>query len=367
MSLNTMSKKFAGCLLLFLILQAELVGADWKVEVSGFFGQIDNYRQAVNYLLSRLEALDREEKPLAYILLAYSYEKLAEKDSEYKWLGQYFEKCRGYRPQFDFLDEYTTAAVIDYLTSWLERFPLITEVAFLDGKIYDKPEPPAKLLLAVHMANSAYYRLSAGKNIISGGIFNKGLNVITLKADRLFDQSGRHLYFLDVKADDLVLRKEIEIDIQLEPSLPEKRIEFQMKNSRKKDEIKNIEYKLSMFIGDKLIVSSRKIQPYKLALKLDIPLTKGKYQPFGPVVDKASPFNADPLANSFSIPQAIASLAQLLKGSGKKSQAAKKAPPPQEKKQIEITFIRKKSQGIEEKVDAALKLKAKTLKVFAYK
>jgi len=82
LSLNTMSKKFAGCLLLFVFLQAELVGADWKVEVSGFFGQIDNYRQAVNYLLSRLEALDREEKPLAYILLAYSYEKLAEKDSD---------------------------------------------------------------------------------------------------------------------------------------------------------------------------------------------------------------------------------------------------------------------------------------------
>lgn len=361
-----MINKIVSLWLVFLIFHAGLY-ADWKVDVCSFFGQTNDYQQAVNYLLSHLEKISETDKPLVYILLAYSYEKLADENNEYKWLGAYFEKCRGYRPLFNFLEEYTSAAAINYIRSWEERFPLITEVALLDSRIYDKPAPPEKLIMAVHMANDAYYRLSKGKSIISGGTLKKGLNVISFETDHLFEQSGKHTYFLDVKADDLVLRKEIEVDVQLKAPTAEKRIEFRTKGEKTDNKVKNIEYKLSMFVGDKLIVTSKKIQPYKLELKLDLPLTKGKFQPFGPVVDKSDPFTADPLANSFSILNAVAGITQLLKGIGKKGAEGKKLPPPQERKQIEINFIRKNPQGIEEKVNAVLKLGAKTLEVFSYK
>lgn len=366
LSLSTMIRKSISWWLILAFFQIGL-SANWKVEVAGFFGQRPNYRSAINYLLSSSKTIAREEKLLAYLLLAYSYEKLGDKENEYKWLGKYFEIGRGYNPRFNFLDEYTAAAVRDYLNNWLEKYPLITDLAFVDTEKEDMNLPPATFLLAVHTANRAYYRLTIGKNIVSGGILNKGLNIINLPAGPLLEEAGKQIYFLDAKVGDLVLRKKIEVDVQLEPIFPPKRIEFQMKNSQKSEEIKNLEYKLSMFIGDKLIVSSRKIQPYKLTLKLDIPLTKGKFQPFGPVVDKASPFNADPLANSVSIPQAVASLVQLLTGNSKKSQTAAKRSAPREIKQIEITFIRKNAQGIEERIRAYLKLKVATIKVFAYK
>jgi len=366
LSLSTMIRKSVSCLLILVFFQLAL-SADWKVEVASFFGPNNNYESAINYLLSHLETISREEKPSAYLLLAYLYERLADRDNQYKWLGQYFDIGRGYKPQLNFLDENTASAVINYLNGWLQKYPLITGLAFIDLKKKEISRLPEAFLLAVHMANPAYYRLAIGKNIVSGGLLNKGLNIINLEASPLLEKTGKHAYFFDVKIDDLVVRKKIEVEVQLKSIFPQKRIEFQMKNRQKKDEVKNLEYKLSMFIGDRLIVSSRKVQPYKLTLKLDIPLTKGKYQPFGPVVDKTSPFNADPLANSVSIPQAIASLVQLLTGKSEKSQQVKKMSLPQEMNQLEITFIRKNAQGIEEKVWARLKLKVTSLKVFAYK
>lgn len=350
-----MIKKVVWLFLAVLTLYWSLY-ADWKVDISYYFGQRNDYQGAINYLRSHFEKIDEIDKPLVFILMAYSFERLVDKNKEYKWLGEYFEKCRGYRPLFDFLDETTAAAIINYIKNWEEEYPLIDEVTLINGRKYIGPAPPSNLIIGISIANDAYYKLSEEENILKGGLLKKGFNLISIEADHLFEKSGRHIYFLDVKSGDFILRKEIEIDIQLKSGKEEK---------GKESKAKNIEYKLSVFIGDELIVSSTKLHPYKPPLKVDIPLTRGKYQPFGPE-DKSDPFKTDPFSSSFSIMNAVAGIYQLVKELKREKTKGKELYTIQKTQQIKTNFMRKNSEGLEEEIKAVITLKAKTLKTFSY-
>ncbi|MFQ5835397.1 MAG: hypothetical protein ACE5HR_05685, partial [bacterium] len=90
-----MIKKVVWLFLAVLTLYWSLY-ADWKVDISDYIGQRNDYQGAINYIRSHFKKIDEKDKPLVFILMAYSFDRLADKNSEYKWLGEYFEKCRGY-------------------------------------------------------------------------------------------------------------------------------------------------------------------------------------------------------------------------------------------------------------------------------
>ena len=80
-----------------------------------------------------------------------------------------------------------------------EELPLISDISLINSNI-NGPNPPAKLVIGVDMERDAYYKLSDRENTIKGGLFKRGINIISIEADDLFQKSGSHIYFLDFKA-----------------------------------------------------------------------------------------------------------------------------------------------------------------------
>ncbi|UCC41633.1 MAG: hypothetical protein JSV96_09550 [Candidatus Aminicenantes bacterium] len=323
---------------------------DWKTEVSETLGNKD-YKGTIDLLLRNVKK--DIPYPIVNGLLAYSYYKLKNTNGEYKWLQEYIETYRGTEFIFLFLDDQTFADVSDYMKTWKRKYPLITEIALIDSEIYKRFTPPDKIVLGIDIENPAYYKLYHGKKIIKGGLLNRGFNSLSIGAHELFKNSGSHVYLLDIKTEDLFLKKELEIDIQLDTQFATKKAEVR---------VRNIEYNLSLFIGDELIISSKKLHQEKLSWKFKIPAATTNLSPLIPP-EKADPSKADYSLNSFSIPGAVAGILQLIEGLKKKESPEEKVSYFQKGKQLTTTFIRKNWEGINKEVKAVIRLKTRHLKI----
>lgn len=344
-----MNKKIL--VLLFIVsLHFNLFG-DWKTEVSEHLG-IKDYKGAIELLLRNFKK--EAPNPIIGGLLAYSYDKLNNKNGEYRWLQEYFETYRGTEIIFTFLDNSTYMDVSHYIRTWKRKYPLITEIALIDSEIYKRSIPPDKIVIGVDIENPAYYKLSDDKKIIKAGLFSRGFNSFSLAAHELFQNSGSHIYILDIKAEDLYLKKELEVDIQLASQIITKKTD---------EKPRNIEYNLSMFIGDELIISSRKLHQEKLSWKFEIPAPTTNLSPLIPP-EKVDPRKEDYTSHSFSIPAAVAGVLQLIKGLKKKESPEERVSYFQKSKQLTTTFIRKNLDGIEKEVRAVIRLKTRQLKIF---
>jgi hypothetical protein len=323
---------------------------DWKIEVSEYLSNKD-YNRAIDLLLRNL--IKDAPNPIASGLLAYSYNKQKNKNDEYKWLQEYFENYRGTEIIFTFLDNFTYNEVLNYLRTWKRKYPLITEIALIDSEIYKRSTPPEKIVIGIEIENPAYYRLSDDKKLIKGGLFNRGFNSFSLTAYELFENSGSHIYILDLKAEDLFLKKELEIDIQLDSQVITKRADEQSRD---------FEYNLSLYIGDELIIASKKFHHEKLSWKFEIPAPTSNLSPLIPP-EKVDPRKEDFTAHSFSIPDAVAGVLGLIKGLKKKESEEEKVSYFQKTKRLTTTFIRKNLEGIEKEVRAVIMLKTRHLKI----
>jgi len=228
-----------------------------------------------------------------------------------------------------------------------EELPLISDISLINSNTSGL-NPPAKLMIGVDMERDAYYKLSDKENTIKGGLFKRGLNIISIEADDLFQKSGSRIYFLDFKANDLMLRKEIEIDIQLDSH------EIVKKTDDKRE---NQEFELSMFIGDKLILTSKKLPQITPSVKLEFPPWPDTYKPHNPIERVNSPLN------SFSIFDAVGVAYDLIKKLVSKKSEEKEVNPIQMQKQMKATFLRKNSEGASEEVRAVITLKTRDLKI----
>lgn len=220
----------------------------------------------------------------------------------------------------------------------------IFDIALIKSEIYDKSMPPAEISIGIEMGEDAFYKLSDKNDVIRGGLFHKGLNILYLEASRFFEKSDSRIYFLDLKKGNSLLRKEIEIDIKLES---------EEKEAKPAEKAVNPEYKLSMFVGDELIVTSKKVPPKHIPLKVDLPPWPEEYKPFGPVDTSEFTFN------SFSILEAIGVLQGLIKNLGKGKEKEQQFKPIPRLKQITTTFVRIDTEGITRKVEAVITLKTK--------
>jgi len=238
---------------------------------------------------------------------------------------------------------------------------VVTDISLVPDRINDGLNRPTKLVLGVEMAKNAYYKLSDAEEVIKGGLFHRGLNLLTIENSQLFERSATLSYFLDLKVDELTLRKEIEIDIQMdsgenERKIKEKIIDFEGKtkdskegNLKEKREIP--EYKLSMFIGGKLITSSQKLPYRDFSPKVELPPSPGIFNPFGPI-DKTNP-----AVNSVPILDAVGAVYGLIKDLISKKKEKEPPKPIQRQKQVTITFLRRTQEGKTEEVKAVIALK----------
>ena len=230
-----------------------------------------------------------------------------------------------------------------------EEFLIIADMGLINSKISNGLTPPARLVVGIDIKKEAYYKLSYKKDIIGGGLFNKGLNIFNIEATDLFEKSGSFKYILDLKVGALVLSKEIEINIQLDSFDDIKKTE---------DKIKNPEYEISLFIGDKLVTSSKKkLISSKLSYKVELPPMPENYDAFYDLK------RSDPALNSFSILDAVGAAYGLVKKLITEKNKEKREIPIQKHRQITRTFLRKNSEGVAKEVKAVITLKIKELKI----
>lgn len=221
--------------------------------------------------------------------------------------------------------------------------PLITDIALIKTDPCDQPFPPRKLIVGVEISADAYYKLSFKGDIIKVGLLHRGLNLIHLEASHLFQATAKHTYFLGLKREDIILEKEIIIDIRLETSTI----------LRTEAQYGNREYKLSMFVGDKLIISKKKTHHEDLSPKTETPLSPRYQEPFD------SNFETAPGSNSFPILGAVAEILKLIKEL--KSKREKPEKTIQKQQQITTTFRQVDPEGVLKEVKAIITLTTRDL------
>lgn len=331
------------------LLSAVFLRAQWMEDLSPFFGVHKDYPGAIDYLLSRLEQIDESNKEIAFELLAYCYYKLRDRTNETKWIISYFDAYSGSEPILGFLDESSYADLSSYITSWKIRFPQVTDIAIVGNRLQSGSAPPLRLPLVVDITTDAYYRLISLEGILNGGLFRPGSNSLNIDATHLFDESGTHLFYLDLKSGDLIIRKEINLEIQVEKPVSAPARQPEQRNPDR-------EYKLSMYVGGRLIVASKKL-PNVLPPKIDFP--KGTvYLPKFPRDQKD--FNL----NTFSVMDAVAALYKAIKDLTKGKD--KKVPEfkYQKLQQTEFSFRRVDSEGMSQEIRSMIRLKTRTLPEF---
>jgi len=229
-----------------------------------------------------------------------------------------------------------------------DLLPLVRDIGLIGDESSKDFVSPDKLIIGVDVSRDVLYKLSDEENVIKAGLFTRGLNTVEIDAGALFLESGTHLYFLDLKAGDLTLRKEIEIDIQLDSSGVDSGTPRLVKEPES-------EYELSLFIGDKLIVSGRKSLPEELSFNVQLPPLPDGYGPFYEIEKEYK----NPLRNSFSILDAIGAGYSLIKSIIDKKKKQKITVPVQKHEQLTATFMRRDSEGTAKETTAVISLKVK--------
>lgn len=229
-----------------------------------------------------------------------------------------------------------------------DLLPLVRDIGLIGDESSKDFVSPDKLIIGVDVSRDALYKFSDEESVIKAGLFTRGLNTVEIEAGGLFLESGTHVYFLDLKAGDLTLKEEIEIDIQLDSSGVDSGTPRLVKESEP-------EYELSLFIGDKMIVSGRKSLSEELPFNVELPPLPDGYGPFYEIEKEYK----NPLRNSFSILDAIGVGYSLIKKMIDKKKMQKQVKPVQKHEQLTATFMRRDSEGAAREVTAVIKLKVK--------
>lgn len=92
---------------------------------------------------------------------------------------------------------------------------------------------PDHLKIAVLTSHRAYYKLISDEKILTGGMYQKGLNIIDIKSSDMFQNPGTYTYALYTKKDDAINKKRFSITVRIMDP-----IEAAKKNSDHSDNMK---------------------------------------------------------------------------------------------------------------------------------
>ena len=342
--------------LLLLIMSAGALHAQWRSDVAQLFSKGKDYKAISEYLLQNYNKLENViDNADASGILAFCFGRLNDPQNETRWITEYFESCGAKDTGFAFLDLVNQVDVIGWLNTWKSRYPFIIEIALIKG-IGDEPLVPQGILpLVVDIMNDAYYKFYLGSNVLEGGQFKSGFNIIALDANELFLNPGKRVCLLEVKSGGLVLKKEITLDVEASfPRMPA--------GQPSPQSIPPVHYALSMYVGGELVLSSRKTEsvapPFQLGLK---PSNNPAYLKPDYYVKRNDPW-ANPNFNSFSIFDAVGILYKVLKDLLKKKDNKDAQPPKiQTVQDLSLVFRPKDSAGRDREIKVSIKLRTKNL------
>jgi hypothetical protein len=276
---------------------------DWRSTAANYFYNRD-FLNAAEYLREQLPNVDASEKPTVIGLLAFLSNRLGNKSQARDWMLQFFETYGGPNLSLPFLDIVSEGDVTAYLNSWRSRYPQVTNLTLVRRRNNPGAMPPETVELGIEISADAFYRFSDTNGIMGGGLLHQGFNILGIPAEHFFDRSGAHVFVLDLKQGEVLLRKELTVSIGVTP-------EAAPSAEKMLTEALGMEYLLSFYFGDKLVVSSSKLGQAANPLKLDLKPTNLKANPLFKPPGQHDPF--DPSMTGFSIPGAIGVLTGLVK------------------------------------------------------
>jgi hypothetical protein len=276
-----MRNRILTALVLLLAACGGLFGA-WRTEVAAYLGSAE-YREAGDYLLSQYQSLEPADKPEASALLAFIFNKQGDSISAQRWLLEYFDTQAGANTDFSFLDVAAEGEVTAFVNGWRLKYPRLSGAYLITHKGENFISPPPDLVIGLEAPVEILYKFSDENGPQQGGLLHRGLNLITLEAQGLFDTSGTHVLTLDFKSGDIRLRKELALEVRLsvEPA------------SAAPPRTMDLEYSLKLFVGGNQVASSRKTGRDKNPLDLDIPPVNLRANPMFKPPHSNDPFDPD--------------------------------------------------------------------------
>ena len=341
---------------LFFLMAALTAGglaAQWRGEVTRLFSRGKNYKAVVETVLPAYDTMDEADKPDAAALLAFCYARQNDIPDETRWIVEYFETGKAKDTGFVFLDFLNQTDILGYLNVWKMRYPYVLEISLVKGVGNEAIIPQGLVPLVIDLSGEAYYKFSLRGDVLEAGQFKSGFNVIGLDATELFLNPGRRTYLLEPKAGTLVLKKEIELDIEVTSplSLP--------KPAAPPPRGHSVESSVSMYVGGELVMTSRKTVTTP-SLKLGVPVNTLTYG-WNPdsVINRDKP---DPMRNSIDIVRAVSAIYDLLKDLLKKKDKNDPEPPKiQTVQDLQLVFPQKDPEGKDREMKVAIRLRSKNL------
>lgn len=327
--------------ILFFAIQA--AAQDWKQDLASLFLQNVPPAEIASFLETSFDSLSQEEKPAASLILAFTWQRANNLSRSYSWLARFFEDFRGEGVFFDFLPRIIQNELWAYLRLWQSRYPLINDLAFLlPSEAETRLSPPDNLILAIQMANSAFFKLIFEDETLKAGLLQKGLNTISLESGPFLRQSGAKNFYLELKAEDFIIRREITLEVSLSS-------EVILASTPQADITRR--YRVSLLLGEKLLAQSQSTFRLTPPVQLTLPPADGRYSPYGPV----HPSGRDPQNIGVSILSLPAVIADLIKEFKARKEEKERTPPPEIKREIKLVYLNQTQRGLE-KMTADLKL-----------
>ncbi|MCX7975026.1 MAG: hypothetical protein N3B16_11100 [Candidatus Aminicenantes bacterium] len=319
---------------------------EWKNEAATLFLQKVPFSEIASFLEAKFDSLNDEDKATATLILAYSWQRTNNLSKAYTWLARFFEDFRGEGAFFDFLPRSTQNDLWFFLRFWQGRYPLVTDLSFLiPAEKTSNLSPPDNLILAVQVTNSAFFKLISEGETIKAGLLQKGLNTLSLESSPLIRESGTRTFFLELKAEDLIIRREITIQVNLSS-------ELLLSAEPQADLIRK--YRVSLLLGNKLLAQSQSTFKLTPPIQITLPPADGRFSPYGPV----HPSGQNPQAIGVSIFSLPAVIADLIKEFKSKKEEKERIPAPAIKREIQFVYLNQTQRGLE-KMTADLKLEEK--------
>jgi len=349
--------------------------AQWRETAARTVSEGGDFQALAELIESDYLGLPEAERPDAAALLAFCAKKNGDAETETRWIIEFFETGRAEDSGFVFLDFNGQAIVASYLNQWRAKYPWIREIALIQGTGDEIIIPEGTLPLAVEISVPAFFKFFEGDKVLKAGAFQPGFNVLGLDANALFRESRRRTYFLEVKSGPLILKRQITLDVTVSwPVAPKPKPPEAPKVGKLARALgtpdppppplppKVREYRLALYVGGDLLLSSQKRETVK-------PLELGVKPSNNPVflkpdwnIKRNDPWANPGLNNQFSILDAIGLVGGLLKDLFLKKKTGDPEPPRIRTVQdLSLDFKLRNAEGhpLEMRVDMKLDSRAR--------
>ena len=244
----------------------------------------------------------------------------------------------------------TVAALLCLMAAvWIlgaqEKTSLIFNLGLVAGRDEHMSFPPGKLDLGIELLREANYKLFYEDEVVRAGLLRSGLNVLTIETRHWFEQSGEHRFLLEIKSDRQLEQTPFSIQVDLDS-------EEALSGTAEGDRvIQPKEYSLSLFLDKKLLAAHAKPVTLSIPSDFDIPIMPRNYDPNDPNSHR------DPLANTFSILDAVGLAYYLARQALSPDKGKTPAMSLRIQKQMTVTYVHTHLQGGERRVSALLTFK----------